>query len=143
MLFCRAASDCGSTDGLTETGSEELAARSSRIWPAVGDRLGAASVGRPDDGLGGASDGGRADVSGGSCVEELDVALEDRLERGGCDGESESVSGRGSEGRSVGRSVVVGRGVWAGVGSFGSVQTGSPSATYHSSLCLFSSFVGL
>ncbi len=142
MLFHRAASDWGSRDGLTETGSEELVVGSSKIWAEVGGWLNVASAGRLDEGLGGALDVGRAGVSEGVCEEELDVAYEDRLE-GVSEGESESVCGRGSDAESVGELVRVGLGVCAGVGSCGSVQTSSPSATYHTSLCLFNSFKGL
>lgn len=87
-------------------------------------------------------DGDRVGVSEGICEVELDVVFEDRSE-GVSEGESERLSGRGSKGKSVGELVEVGRGVCAGVGSCGSEQTGSPSATYHTSLCLFNSFKGL
>lgn len=142
MLFHRAASDWGSRDGLTETGSEELVAGSSRIWEEVGVWLNAASAGRLDEGLRGALDVGRAGVSEGVCEEELDIVFKDRLE-GVSEGESESVCGKGSDEESVGELVRVGLGVCAGVGSCGSVQTTSPSATYHTSLCLFNNFKGL
>lgn len=85
---------------------------------------------------------GRAGRSGGASEEELTVAFEGRLE-GVSEGESESVWGRGSAGESVGESVRACMRMCAGVGSCGSVQTGCPSATYHTSLCLFSSFKGL
>lgn len=142
MLFHRATSDWGSRDGLTETGSDELVVGSSRIWAEVGGWLNATSAGRWDEGLGGVSDVGKAGASDCICEEELDVTLEEKLE-GVSEGESESVCGRGSEGESVGESVRVGLVVCAGVGSCGSVQTGCPSATYHTSLCLFNSFKGL
>lgn len=87
-------------------------------------------------------DGDRVGVSEGICEVELDVVFEDRSE-GVSEGESERLSGRGSKGKSVSELVGVGRGVCAGVGSCGSEQTGSPSATYHTSLCLFNSFKGL
>lgn len=70
MLFHRAASDWGSTDGLTETGSEELVVGFSRIWADVGGWLNGASAGRSDEGLGGALDAGRVGVSEGACEEE-------------------------------------------------------------------------
>lgn len=142
VLFHRAGSDCGSSEGLTGIGSEELVVGSSRIWADVGGWLNTTSAGRSDEGLGGASDGGRVGVSEGGCEEELDVMFEEKLE-GVSEGESESVCGKGSDGESVGEWVGVGLGVCAGVGSCGSVQTGSPSATYHTSLCLFNSFKGL
>lgn len=143
VLFHRAASPWGSRDGLTETGSEELVVGSTRIWAEVGGWLNAAWDGRWDEGLGGALDVGRAGVSEG-VSEELDVDVY-RLDRlvGVSEGESESVCGRGSDGESVGELVRGCRGTCAGVGSCGSVQTGSPSATYHTSLCLFRSFKGL
>ncbi len=81
-------------------------------------------------------------MSEGVCEEELDVIYEGRLE-GVSEGESERVCGRGSDGESVGELARVGLGVCAGVGSCGSVQTGCPSAIYHTSLCLFNSFKGL
>lgn len=90
MLFHGAASDWGSRDGLTETGSEELVVGSSRILAEVGGWLNAASAGRWDEGLGGALDAGIAGASEGVCEEELDVVYEDRLE-GASEGESESV----------------------------------------------------
>lgn len=99
-------------------------------------------MGRVDEILVGVSDVGTAGPSEGSSKEELDNVFEDRLE-GIREGESESMSGSGSDGESANRSVGVGRGVCAGVGSCGSVQTGSPSATYQTSLCLFNSFKGL
>lgn len=95
-----------------------------------------------DEGLGGALDGVTAGVSEGVCDEELDVVFEGRLE-GVSEGESESVWGRGSDSESVSELVRVGLGVCAGVGSCGSVQMICPSATYHTSLCLFNSFKGL
>lgn len=142
VLFHTAASPWGSRDGLTETGSEELVVGSTRIWAVVGAWLNAAWDGRWDEGLGGASDGGREGVSEG-VPEELDVDVYEDMLEGVTEGESESVCGRGSDGEPVGELVRVGRGVCAGVGSRGSVQTGSPSATYHTSLCLFRSFKGL
>lgn len=95
-----------------------------------------------DEGPGGALDGGTAGVSEGVCDEELEVVFEERLE-GVSAGESESVLGRASDAESTGELVRVGLGVCAGVGSCGSVQIICPSATYHTSLCLFSSFKGL
>lgn len=142
MLFHRVASEWGSRDGLTETGSDELVAGSSRIWAEVVGWLNAASAGVWDGVLGGALDVGRAGVSEGACEEELNVIYKDRLE-GVSETESESVCGRGSDGESVGEAVKTCLGVCAGVGSFGSVHTGSPSAMYHTSLCLFNSFKGL
>lgn len=74
VLFHKVASPWGSRDGLTETGSEELVVGSTRIWAEVGGWLNAAWDGRWDEGLGGASDGGREGVSEGvSGEEELDV----------------------------------------------------------------------
>lgn len=82
-------------------------------------------------------------MSEGVSEEELlDVEFVERLE-GSSEGESESVCGRGSDGESVSELVIVSLGVCAGVGSCGSVQISCPSATYHTSLCLFNSFRGL
>ncbi|KAG7222552.1 hypothetical protein INR49_016189 [Caranx melampygus] len=99
--------------------------RSSRIWAEVGGWLTVASEGTWDEGLGGASDVGRAGVSDGGISEEeeeeeLDVVFKDKL-AGVSEGESDSVCGRGSDGESVGEAVRVGLGVCAGVGSRGSV----------------------
>lgn len=68
--------------------------------------------------------------------------FEERLE-GVSAGESESMWGRASGAESVCELVSVGLGLCAGVGSCGSVQMICPSATYHTSLCLLSSFKGL
>lgn len=95
-----------------------------------------------DEGLGAALDGSTAGVSEDACEDELAVVFEDRFE-GVSAGESKSASGRGSDTVSVGELVTVGLGVCAGVGSCGSVQIVCPSATYHTSLCLFNSFRGL
>lgn len=137
-----AASDLGSWDGLTETERDELDVGSSRVWAEVGGKLNAASAGILDEGLGAALDGSTAGVSEDACEDELAVVFEDRLE-GVSAGESKSVLGGGSDTESVGQSVTVGLGVCAGVGSCGSVHTVCPSATYHTSLCLFNSFRGL
>ena len=63
-----------------------------------------------DEGLGGASEVGRAGVSDGVSEEEFDVVFEERL-AGVSAGESESVCGRGSDAESVGEPVRVGLGV--------------------------------
>lgn len=111
---------------LTEAGSDELVAGSIGSWVEVGGCLSM----------------GSEVVLDCAVSEELDVAFEERLE-GASEGESESVRGSGSDAGSVGELVTVGLGVCAGVGSCGSVQITCPSATYHTSLCLFSSFKGL
>lgn len=72
--------------------------------------LNGASASMSDEGLGGASEGGRAGASEGVCEEELDVVFEERLV-GVSAGESESVCGRGSDAESVGEPVRVGLGV--------------------------------
>lgn len=69
----------------------------------VGVWLNGASASMSDEGLGGASEGGRAGVSEGVC-EELDVVFEERL-AGESAGESERVCGRGSDAESVGEPV--------------------------------------
>ena len=142
VLFHMPASGCGSIDGLTETGSDELVTSSNEMWAEGGGWLNLDSAGRSEGRLTGVLDGATEGVSGGSCDEELNVMLEDMLE-GVNEGESESVFGRGSDGESAGKLDGVGRGICSGVGSCGSVHTGCPSATYHTSLCLFSSFKGL
>ena len=113
-------------------------------WAVVGVWLNTASEGPLDDGLCGASDGETVGTLEGWGIRdgELMVVLEARLE-GVSEGESGSARGRASDAESVGELVAVGLGVCAGVGSRGSVQTGCPSATYHTSLCLLSSFKGL
>lgn len=65
-------------------------------------------MGRADEILVGVSDVGTAGPSeGGSSKEELDIVFEDRLE-GISEGESESMSGSGSDGESADMSVGVG-----------------------------------
>lgn len=104
VLLHTPASCCGSSDGPTGTSAEELVVGSIEAGAEGGGWLAAGSGSRWDEVLAGVSDGGTAGPSEGSGEEELDVVLTDRSD-GISEGESESMSGRGSEGESANRSV--------------------------------------
>lgn len=147
MLFHRGAPDSGPGVRLAGAGSDELLDGSAGVGVEVGVKSEAWSAGVADgtlvgtcDGEAGTCDGEAGGPAEGGCDEESAAALAERLEGSG-EGESARIRARGlgSADQLVGPALVV----CAGVGSCGSVQTTGPSATYHTSLCRFSSFRGL
>lgn len=148
MLFHRGAP--GSGPGVRPAGavSDELLDGSAGVGVVeVGGRSEAWSVGAADgtlvgtcDGEAGTCDGEAGGPAEGGCDEESAAVSAERLEGSG-EGESASIRARGLG--SADQLVGPARVVCAGVGSCGSVQTTGPSATYHTSLCRFSSFRGL
>lgn len=158
VLFHRGAPDSGPGVRLAgAAASDELLDGSAGAGVDVGVKSEAWSVGVADgtlagrcDGEAGTCDGEAGGPAEGGCDEESAAVLAERLEGSG-EGESASIRARGlgSADQLVGPALVgpalVGPAlvVCAGVGSCGSVQTTGPSATYHTSLCRFSSFRGL
>lgn len=136
MLFHRGAPDSGPGVRVAGAGSDELLDGSAGVGVVeVGGRSEARSVGVADGTLVGTCDGEAGGPAEGGCDEESE-----RLEGSG-EGESASIRARGLG--SADQLVGPARVVCAGVGSCGSLQTTGPSATYHTSLCRFSSFRGL